>query len=222
MDYSLCEAVKYSNVGAIQKIIHLYDINCQYHIYFADRVDDSPYLSMPSHHEIYHGIGLMHIGGHIATCFARFSPTFIPDAGRVDGEILESLWSVLNEVSPSTQNASHAARREMLDEHMNDSNWKKILGSSALRCCWLLRTLHSIFIVVHTSRKYRKAVKGLEAAAEDLAALMDTTSDDDRDTWNQAAQQAQADRPGDPTVMDIYDSAMQLRESHLHGGSFVV
>jgi hypothetical protein len=64
MDYSLCEAVKYSNVGAIQKIIHLYDINCQYHIYFANRVDDSLYLSMPSHHEIYHGIGLMHIGTH--------------------------------------------------------------------------------------------------------------------------------------------------------------
>jgi hypothetical protein len=142
------------------EIIHLYNINYQYHIYFADRVDDSPYLSMPSHHEIYHGIGLMHIGGHIPTCFARFSPTFIPDAGRVDGEILESLWSVLNEVSSSTQNASHAARWEILDEHMNDSNWKKILGSSELHCCSVLRRLHPIIIVVHISHKYQKAGKG--------------------------------------------------------------
>jgi hypothetical protein len=211
MDYSLCEAVKYSNVGAIQKIIHLYDINCQYHIYFADRVDDSLYLSMPSHHEIYHGIGLMHIGGHIPTCFARFSPTFIPDAGQVDGEILESLWSVLNEVSPSTQNVSHTAQQEMLD-----SNWKKILGSSELHCCLVLRRLHPIIIVVHISCKYQKVVKGLEAAAEDLAALRATTSNEDWDTWNQAAQQAQVNRRADPTVMDIYDSAMELRVSHFH------
>lgn len=132
MDYSLCEAVKHSNVGAIKKIIHLYDINCQFGVHFADRVKAGLYLELPSHLEIYHGIGLMHIGGHVPSCFARFSPSFIPDAGRVDGEILESLWSVLNEVSPSTQNASHASRREMLDDHMNDNNWKKILGSGKL------------------------------------------------------------------------------------------
>lgn len=133
MDYSLCEALRNSNFGNIKKIIHLYDINCQYHIHLQDRIEAGVYLDIAPHHEIVHGIGLMHIGGHIPTCFARYSPSFIRDAGRVDGEILESLWSVLNEVSPSTQNASHAARREMLDDHMNDSNWKKMLQSGRFR-----------------------------------------------------------------------------------------
>lgn len=110
----------------------MYDINCQYQVHFETRIKEGVYLDKPEHIDIYHGIGLMHIGGHVPSCFARFSPSFIPDAGRVDGEILESLWSVLNEVSPSTQTASHASRREMLDEHMNDSNWKKILGSSKI------------------------------------------------------------------------------------------
>ena len=49
-------------------------------------------------------------------------------AGVVDGEILETLWSVLNEVSPSAQMATLASRTEMLDDHMLDSNWKKLLN----------------------------------------------------------------------------------------------
>lgn len=129
MDYSFCEALKNSNMGNIRRAILLYDINCQYSVYLSDRIDKGKYLSLPPKLELCHGIGLMHIGGHVPACYARFSPSFIPGAGRVDGEILESLWSVLNEISPSTQNASHSARREMLDDHMNDSNWKKMLGT---------------------------------------------------------------------------------------------
>lgn len=128
MDYSLTEALKNTNIGGIRDVVLLYDINCQYSVHLLERIERSPFLDLAPHIRLRHGIGLMHVGGHIAACFSRYSPSFIVGAGRVDGEILESLWSVLNEVSPSTQNASHAARREMLDEHMNDSNWKKMLG----------------------------------------------------------------------------------------------
>jgi len=73
------------------------------------------------------GIGLFHVGGHVWECFSCFSPSFIAGAGQVDGEILESLWSVLNEISPSTQNATVAGCIEMLDDHMGNSNFKKML-----------------------------------------------------------------------------------------------
>lgn len=129
MDYAFSEAMKNTNIGKISRVILLYDINCQYSVYLMDRFQASHFLDMPQHITLVHGIGLMHIGGHIPSCFPRYTPTFIDGAGRVDGEILESLWSVLNEISPSTQNASHASRREMLDDHMNDSNWKKMLGT---------------------------------------------------------------------------------------------
>jgi hypothetical protein len=46
----------------------------------------------------------------------------------VDGEILETLWSTLNSISPSMRTASLAHRSEVLDDHMNDSNWKKIVS----------------------------------------------------------------------------------------------
>lgn len=210
MDYSFCEALRNSNFGDIKKIIHLYDINCQYHVHLQDRIDSGLYLDIAPHHEIVHGIGLMHIGGHVPTCFARFSPSFMPNAGRVDGEILESLWSVLNEVSPSTQNASHAARREMLDDHMNDSNWKKVLGSGELLCMAITEP-YSLELVVQICRRYRAALVGSGEASADLLALEGRTSTEDRDKWNDAERQAQEGRREQVECMDIYDSAMKLR-----------
>jgi len=46
----------------------------------------------------------------------------------IDGEIAETLWAVLNSISPSLRTATLAHRSEVLDDHMNDSNWKKIIG----------------------------------------------------------------------------------------------
>ena len=52
----------------------------------------------------------------------------------MDGEILESLWSVLNEISPSTQNATVTGHIEMLDDHMGDSNFEKDAGHQYGNC----------------------------------------------------------------------------------------
>ena len=82
---------------------------------------------------ILHGISLFHVSGHVWECFFQFSPTFIPGAGQVDGQILESLWSVLNEISPSRQNATLAGQVEMLDDHMGDLNFKKMLDIGGCR-----------------------------------------------------------------------------------------
>ena len=48
----------------------------------------------------------------------------------VDGEILETLWSTLNSISPSLRTATLAHRSEVLDDHMNDGNWKKMVSVS--------------------------------------------------------------------------------------------
>ena len=108
-------------------VSYLNDIMCQYYKRLRLRMEESDYLELPLGVAILQGIGLFHVGGHVWECFSRFSPTFIPGAGQIDGEILESLWSVLNEISPSTQNATIAGRIEMLDDHMGDSNFKKML-----------------------------------------------------------------------------------------------
>jgi hypothetical protein len=68
------------------------------------------------------------ITNHKDECFFRFASSFIPGAGIVAGEILESLWSSLNRITPSTRTATLAHRAEVIDDHASDSNHKKALG----------------------------------------------------------------------------------------------
>jgi KDZ transposase-like protein len=130
MDYSLCSAVSASNTQEISKMIILYDINCQYHVNFYRRVNKNPGVEFPAEKTVYWGIGEFHVTAHIPECFPRHSPQFIPGAGHVDGEILESLWSTLKDVFPSTHTATITARSELLDDHIQDSNWKKLVNIS--------------------------------------------------------------------------------------------
>ena len=91
---------------------------------------------MPPLIEFFRGIGLFHVHGHQNECFPRYAPSFIMGVGQIEGEIIETLWVGLNEISGSTRNMSKAYRQELLDMHMNDSNWKKLgrMGSSISDC----------------------------------------------------------------------------------------
>jgi hypothetical protein len=126
MDWSLSEALATTNVGRIKYVMDIYDIICQYWIHLQERIDVNPFLHIPDHIQMIFAIGLFHVHGHKDECLYRWATNYVPGAGVVDGEVLETLWSVLNKVSPGTRTASLAHRTEMLDDHMNDSNWKKM------------------------------------------------------------------------------------------------
>ena len=128
MDYVLCQALKTMNLDELKRIIVFYDIMCQYLKRLRLRVEQSPYLELAPGLVIIPGIGLFHVHGHQVTCLARFAPTFIKGAGQVDGEIIETLWATLNDASRCTRTATLAHRAEMLNDHMNDGNWKKLVG----------------------------------------------------------------------------------------------
>lgn len=128
MDWSLCEALATTNVDQIEKVLHIYDINCQYHINLIARIRRNAELSVPDKVNIIHAIGLFHVHGHKDDCLYRFATSYVPGAGVVDGEILETLWSVLNSVSATTRTASIAHRTELLDDHLADSNFKKMIN----------------------------------------------------------------------------------------------
>ena len=126
MDYSLCKALSY-NMESMPLALVMYDIMCQYGIHLMERVEKSPGLSIPDSLELRTGIGLFHIHGHQDSCLPRFSPSYIPGAKQVDGEIIETLWAPLNNISRSIQGMSLAHHQEVLDAHMNHSNWKKMV-----------------------------------------------------------------------------------------------
>ncbi|KAG1871356.1 hypothetical protein DFJ58DRAFT_713869 [Suillus subalutaceus] len=85
MDYALCKALKH-NADGIRRALTFYDVNCQYHRYLKDRIANSPVLDICQELEIIPGIG---------SCYVRYASNFIEGAGRIDGEIMETLWALL-------------------------------------------------------------------------------------------------------------------------------
>ena len=91
MDWSLCEALATTNVGEISQVLHIYDINCQYQKHLHDRIQGNPLLSIPEHIKLIHAIGLFHVHGHKEECLYRWATSYVPGAGVIDGEVMETL-----------------------------------------------------------------------------------------------------------------------------------
>lgn len=128
MDYSGLMALR--NFSPHSQALIIYDICCQWSIHFRERVTFYEFFQLWDPLEITAAVGKWHLAAHIADCFHKFSLNFVEGAGQVEGEILETLWSVLDDVAGITQSMSEAHRQEVLDDYMNDSNWKKMVRIS--------------------------------------------------------------------------------------------
>src|SRR5882757_6512158 len=126
VDYSICNAINYRSDGFDASLI-IYDVGCQWCIHFSERIANCPGLSIPDQRQVTTAVGKFHLSTHKLPCFARFSLNFIEGAGQVDGEILETLWATFNKISPTARSMSQGHRQEILDDHMRDSNWKKLV-----------------------------------------------------------------------------------------------
>ena len=132
MDYCGCESLKYNTHGLSHAVLY-YDIMCQYWVNMKRCFTGYLFLSLLAGlTNISGAIGLFHVHGHKDKCFARYASTFIHGVGIVDGEIIKTLWEPLNHIAPSTWKATPEHRREIIDDHMNDSNWKKMLWMSVV------------------------------------------------------------------------------------------
>ena len=125
IDYAICEALK--RFPRCQAALIIYDICCQWFKYFRECVSESEWLEMWDRIVITPAVGKWHLAAHIRECFAKFSLNFIEGSAQVDGEIMETLWSGLDLIAGLMQVMSISHRQEVLDDYMNDSNWKKLL-----------------------------------------------------------------------------------------------
>ena len=80
------------------------------------------------------GVGVWHIFGHVAECYGRYSTLYSRHTGIVDGEILETLWSILNAILESCRGMSLAHREEVINLFQSDSNLKKTLKMGQRDC----------------------------------------------------------------------------------------
>ena len=130
---------------------------------------------------------MFHVHAHKEQCFFRYAPSFIPGAGVISGEIVESLWSGLNGISPSTCTATLAHRCEVLDDHACDSNHKKMVGMTKFLC-----------------RQHKNATLNLEESAQYLVELTNDADDLAIQQWTQEIESAEQTRLLNPADMDIY------------------
>ncbi|KAI5981036.1 hypothetical protein EDD15DRAFT_2380556 [Pisolithus albus] len=191
MDYSLSNALGYNMTG-IKNVLCFYDINCSYMKNLRKRVDNSPFLHIPSSLQIVPGIGIWHVHGHKQECYARYAPLFLRGSGWVDGEVIKTLWSILNIVSASTCGMSSPHRQELLDFQMNDSNFMKMILDSL---SWKL-----------------KAARASVAMARDAFTKLDeAVSSENRQAWSIQEESALGGRVRDVSMMDIFE--IQLKKA---------
>ncbi|KAF8224439.1 hypothetical protein L208DRAFT_1080349, partial [Tricholoma matsutake] len=128
VDFASLQALKTTRVDPQQGVMLIFDIVCQYIIYIVEHI--GAYL--PASLTIDQAIGLLHVHGHKDERF--FCYAFIPGSWIVAGEILKSLWSSLNSISPAVRTVTLPHWPEMLDDHATDPNHKKMLSMAVTLC----------------------------------------------------------------------------------------
>ncbi|KAF8274707.1 hypothetical protein EI94DRAFT_1475736, partial [Lactarius quietus] len=83
-------------------------------------------------------------------------------------------------------------RQEVIDDHMNDSNWKKLVD-----------------LVNAVSRCYQKALSGVTLSMVAFESINASASSNSIHVWNAEEENAQRERHCDVKVMDIYDIKMK-------------
>ncbi|TFK59339.1 hypothetical protein BDN72DRAFT_873055 [Pluteus cervinus] len=76
-----------------------------------------------------------HLPAHIGKCQTQYSFNLHSHVGRTDGEAPERGWSHINPIALSTCEMGPGSRRDTLEDHFGDSNWKKTyqMGTTLLR-----------------------------------------------------------------------------------------
>ncbi len=183
VDFAFLKALETTRVTPEQGVMIIYDIACQYMVHLRERIGHR----LPAGLAIEGAIGLFHVHAHKDECLFRYATSFIPGAAVTAGEILESLWSALNGISPVVRTATLAHRSEVLDDHACDNNHTKLLG-----------------IVRYLCRRHSQATTTLINARKYMASVANPAPPESIAEWTRAVVEAEQGRNVDVKVMDMY------------------
>ncbi|KAG2144545.1 hypothetical protein DEU56DRAFT_883917 [Suillus clintonianus] len=155
MDYIVFSAL--SAFASTPIVNFSYDIACQWHKELWRHVSTLPSQLQPNctHTAFNFFVPKFHIAAHIAACQTNFSFNWTPGVGRTDGEAPERGWADINRVAASTKEMGPGSRREVLDDHFGDWNWKKVTAFGRV----LLRKIKE---AVKAKTEHRHALTELE------------------------------------------------------------
>ena len=131
MDFALLTTLIPSVNAGISRVLVSYDIGCQWHKNFQDRINSytafTPLqLSDLEYWRVF--IPKFHLPGHGPACQTLFSLSYAKWARWTDGEQIESGWAQSTGMATWTRESGPNTRRNILDDHWNESNWRKLQG----------------------------------------------------------------------------------------------
>ena len=125
MDYIFFSGLSSS---AHARIVVSYDIACQWGINFHARMA----AKFPTEWSVNNGqaaltklVSKFHLPAHVEKCQRNFSFNYAKYVGRTDREAPEHGWARINGLAGSTREMGPGSRRDTIEDHMGDANWKK-------------------------------------------------------------------------------------------------
>lgn len=127
MDYLFFSSLKDINVV---ELVVSYDIACQWSVHLWDRMNQYPttlHINSNDQAEYVFLVPKFHLPAHVGECQTKFSFNFNIRVARTDGEAPERGWAHIDPLAPSTREMGPGSRRDTLDDHAGDRNWKKTI-----------------------------------------------------------------------------------------------
>jgi hypothetical protein len=120
----------------IRRLVVSYDIACQWHRNLRSRMEDLPHQYHIRFDEedgviVVFLVPKFHLPAHIDKCHVTYSFNLTPYVGRTDGEGIERAWANSNPISTQTKEMGPGSRRDTLDDHFGDWNWKQTVAMGA-------------------------------------------------------------------------------------------
>ncbi|KAF8527717.1 hypothetical protein JB92DRAFT_3093208 [Gautieria morchelliformis] len=127
-DYALAQALR--ECTSLQDVGLTYDVACQYMVHLVTRFRQHFPTLVPVVSRMTALIPKMHLAGHKLDCGYRWSLNFTYGVGRTCGELIETVWSELNQANGSVKEMNHGHRHDTLDDLYSDWNWSKVQNMS--------------------------------------------------------------------------------------------
>ncbi|KDQ30010.1 hypothetical protein PLEOSDRAFT_1037626, partial [Pleurotus ostreatus PC15] len=125
MDYLYFSSIRNHSPSAL---IVSYDIACQWsrNILLRSGTYPSELVGRAASLRTTYLVPKFHLYAHRTECQINYSFNLTPGVGRMDGESPERGWAAMNPVASSTKEMGPGSRRDTLDDHFGDYNWRKV------------------------------------------------------------------------------------------------
>ena len=131
MDFALLSTLLPSLNDGISRVLVSYDIGCQWVKNLQSRICNysiSASLNLSSLLYWRVVVPKFHLSGHGESCQVTYNLNYTKGVGCMDGERIESGWSLSGSMAVWTRENGPNARRAILDDHWESINWQKLLG----------------------------------------------------------------------------------------------